>query len=217
MLSHKPPNLSLPILCFRETPLSVKSSLIMTSLFEYQKSTIKCQQFTAVKFKNVSKHGKIISCSFYLTIIVWNRKHFFMGTLKYWYLGHVHPLVICSVQLFLVTSGWKISHVIRFWLRLMINFCQSCISVDALHLEITSNHSCCEFCFIFCIESDRQHCSLEHVTDLLKCNHGTVINIHQYCHQSYDRYLKYLRTEIKRHPLFWSSHNDCYKGQNFIY
>lgn len=99
MLSHKPPTLSLPILCFRETPLSVKSSLIMTSLFEYQKSTIKCQQFTAVKFKNVSKHGKIISCSFYLTIIVWNRKHFFMGTLKYWYLGHVHPFSYsqCSI------------------------------------------------------------------------------------------------------------------------
>lgn len=170
MLSHKPPTLSLPILCFEETPHSVKSSVIMTSIIWMPKIY---NQMSAIYSGQIQECVK--TWQNYILFILSNNdcvksQAFFHGHTKI--LISRTPSVICSVQLFLVISGWKISHVIRFWLRLMINFCQSCISVDALHFEITSNRSCCEFCFIFCIESDRQHCSLEHVTDLLKRNHG---------------------------------------------
>lgn len=67
---------------FRETPPRLKSSAIMTSFFACQKSSIKCQQFTTVKFKNVSKHNRIKPCSFYSPLIVWNQLKLFHGCTK---------------------------------------------------------------------------------------------------------------------------------------
>lgn len=46
----------------------------MTSVFAIQKSSIKCQQNTTVKLKNVLKHNNIIPCLSYSLLIARNQQ-----------------------------------------------------------------------------------------------------------------------------------------------
>lgn len=82
---------------------------------------------------------------YYLPLVVWNWQAFLGCTATIMLISLTcTPSVICSCQLFLETSGWTNSDPIHFWFRITILF----FSVDftvALHLEITSNCSCCDF------------------------------------------------------------------------
>lgn len=106
--------------------------------FACQKSTIKCQQFTKVKFKNVLKQEKIIFVYFIYTKKFYARHFFFLGALKYRFSRHMRPFYFGYLQWksYWLNSGWNILHGIYFQFGLK-SFFQVCIIVNCvLHLEI---------------------------------------------------------------------------------